>query len=79
MERFTVKPEPIIHEPDLITITELAARLGIGKTKTYALLNTGQLPIRRIRLGEHWRFSRVEVERFCHGGLSDDDINGAAA
>lgn len=79
MERFTLKSSATTHEPDLITVSELAARLGIGRTKLYELLNTGQLPIRRIRLGEHWRFSRVEVERFCHGGLSDDDINGAAA
>jgi len=71
------KPTP--QEADLITISELAARLGIGKTKTYALLNAGELPIRRIRLGDHWRFSRLDVERFCHGDGTDERSGSEAA
>lgn len=66
------------QEPDLITIGELSARLGIGKTKTYQMLNSGQLPIRRIRLGEHWRFSRLEVERFCHGEFASNHSGDAS-
>jgi len=52
---------------ELMDIRELAFALGIGKTKAYDLLNRGQLPVRPLRVGEAWRFSRREVERFCHG------------
>lgn len=58
------------QQPDLLSVAQLSQRLGFGKTKTYRLLNSGELPFRRIRLGEQWRFSRLEVERFCHDQLA---------
>lgn len=60
---------PSYHEPDLLTVSQTIARLNIGRTKFYEMLDSGELPFRRIRLGSHMRFSRLEVERFCHGDL----------
>lgn len=67
--------------PELLTIGELATILGIGKTKTYALLNSGQLldtfGIRAVRVGDHWRFPRRDVERFLDGEQAPDHDRAA--
>ena len=56
---------------ELLTVDETCAALNIGRSKFYKLLGAEELPIRRIRLGDHWRFSRQDVERFCHGETTE--------
>jgi excisionase family DNA binding protein len=70
----TTKTNPMPAE--LLTVAETCAALNIGRTKFYSLLNAGELPFRRVRLGEHWRFSRREVERYCHGDLASQLAGG---
>jgi excisionase family DNA binding protein len=36
-------PQPVVID-QLLTITQAAARLGLGRTKVYDLINTNQLP-----------------------------------
>jgi excisionase family DNA binding protein len=36
------QPQPVIDQ--LLTITQAAAKLGIGRTKLYDLINNNQLP-----------------------------------
>lgn len=37
------QPQPVIMD-QLLTVTEAAAKLGIGRTKLYDLINNNQLP-----------------------------------
>lgn len=52
---------------ELLTVAETCAALGMGRTKLYKMLKTGTLPVRAVRVGDVWRFSRRDVEHFCHG------------
>ena len=52
---------------EMLTVTETLTALNIGRTKFYKLLKTGRLPVRCVRVGETWRCSRRDVERYCHG------------
>lgn len=54
-------------QSELLTVIETCAALNIGRTKLYKLMKTGQLPVRAVRVGDVWRFSRRDVERYCHG------------
>lgn len=54
-------------QAELLTVTETYTALNIGRTKFYKLLNSGRLPVRCVRVGDTWRCSRRDVERYCHG------------
>jgi excisionase family DNA binding protein len=60
-------------------IAEVAGALTIGKTTVYMLLGRGDLPIRAVRVGYHWRVSRRDVMAFCHGELIEEHNNVEAA
>jgi excisionase family DNA binding protein len=57
-------------EPILLTVEQVAARLGIARTRVYHLIATGELP--SIKLGASRRVEAVEVVRFV-GRLRDAD------
>lgn len=75
MARFT-SPEPgerTVRRPlesklpdDLLSAGQVARRLGISEHKVYDLAAAGQIP-GAIRLGSHWRFSTVKIDRWLHG------------
>ncbi|MGI8924875.1 MAG: helix-turn-helix domain-containing protein [Fimbriimonadales bacterium] len=47
---------------DFYTVNEVAAKLALGKTATYQLINAGR--IRTVRFGSAVRVSAAELERF---------------
>jgi excisionase family DNA binding protein len=49
---------PIEHEPDLMTLDELARRLGWSYGATYEAARAGTLPIPVIKIGRRYMFSR---------------------
>lgn len=65
---------------ELLTVTETYTALNIGRTKFYKLLKTGRLPVRCVRVGDVWRCSRRDVERYCHGepGAAETSTSEAA-
>jgi excisionase family DNA binding protein len=48
-------------QPHLLKISEVAIRLGIGRSKVYAMLSAGELKARK--LGRAVRVSEAEVDR----------------
>jgi len=49
-------------EKRLLRVDEAATRLGIGKTKTWELVNRGEL--RSVRIGRSVRIVAADVDRF---------------
>lgn len=54
------------REPDLLTIPQAAARIGIHRDTLYRLAATGQFPP-AVRIGARWLVSVPRLERFLHG------------
>lgn len=68
-----LKTQSNTRPAELLTVAETCAALGMGRTKLYKLLKEGALPVRAVRVGDVWRFSRRDVERFCHGEPANGD------
>jgi excisionase family DNA binding protein len=49
----------------LYTSPEISTLLGIGRTKLYELINTGDLPV--VRIGRSVRIYRPELEEWLEG------------
>jgi len=49
-------------QPELLRIREVAALLGIGRTKAWQLVATGEIPA--VRLGRCVRIPRKALERW---------------
>lgn len=59
---------PTTEEPErLLSIREVADRLGVGLTTAYRLCNAGRLPVRRI--GGSRRVRPDDLERFIEASL----------
>lgn len=69
-----------------ITVTELASRLGVGRTTAWSMVNNGTIP--RVQVGgprsrvlirvsdvEAWLASAATIASPTTGGVEDDDIN----
>jgi len=56
-------------EPLLLTASEAARRLGIGRTTLYELVKAGK--IEEVHIGRCARFHRDEVDRFAASLASD--------
>lgn len=54
--------------PQLISVRDLAARLGIGRTMAYALVAAGE--IRSIRIGDRVLIPASEPDRFIADHLA---------
>ena len=48
--------------PDLLTTTQVQDLLQVDRTTIYRMVESGRLPA--IRVGNQWRFSRPEIERW---------------
>jgi excisionase family DNA binding protein len=64
------KEEPMqsipLSEPDIISISEAARRIGIHTDTLYRLARQGQFPP-AIKIGRRWRVSVPRLQRFLHG------------
>jgi len=47
---------------DVLTIDELAAYLKLAKSTAYKLAQEGKIPGQKV--GRHWRFHRVAIDRW---------------
>ena len=45
-------------ERDMLTLEEIAQRMGIGMTAAYELAGQDRLPVPAIRVGRQFRFSK---------------------
>ncbi len=57
-------------EKATLTVTEPAHVLGVGRSKTYHMLHTNELPVAPIRFGRRIVFSRTKVEEFLDAILT---------
>jgi excisionase family DNA binding protein len=49
------------HGADVLTVEDVAGRLGIGRNQAYALVQLGHIPA--LRYGRRWLIPRVAFER----------------
>jgi excisionase family DNA binding protein len=61
--RYTFRPS---EAPDVLTLEQLAQFLQVAEDVALALVETGELPGRRV--GDEWRFSREAVVAWLEGG-----------
>lgn len=47
---------------DIMTVTEVASFLGVGKNRIYELLNEGT--IKGFRMGRTWKISKLALEKY---------------
>lgn len=62
---------PIPQTRDLLTVDELIAVTGWGRTFTYQGAKTDSLPIPTLRSGRKYYFSRAAYERWLRGDQRD--------
>lgn len=58
-------PVPVGKETSILTVlsvSEVAEYLGVGKNRVYELLNTGKL--NGFRMGFTWKISRMALENY---------------
>ena len=61
--------------PDIMSINELRSALGIGRTKAYELVNTGE--IRSIKVGKAIRIPKTSLLDYVKGsGYNVDHADG---
>lgn len=61
----TSNPVPVEKENSILTVlsvSEVAEYLGVGKNRIYELLNTGKL--KGFRMGSTWKISRIALENY---------------
>jgi len=58
-------PVPPLHEPLLLDSLGVARLLGIGRTKAFQLMASGDLPV--VRIGRCVRVSRAAVDVWIDG------------
>ena len=52
--------------PDCVDVNDLQKMLGIKRTKTYELLQSGE--IKSIKIGKDYRISKLNVIAYLYGG-----------
>ena len=53
---------PAEKENSVLSVSEVAEYLGVGKNRVYELLNTGKL--NGFRMGSTWKISRMALENY---------------
>jgi excisionase family DNA binding protein len=56
----------------LLRIPEVMSMLGLGRTKVYQLIATGELPV--VRVGRAVRISRVALEKWVEERQQQDSL-----
>jgi len=59
---------------DVLTITELACYLKIPKSTLYKLVREGSIPSQKI--GRHWRFRKIAIDRWLDETRANDRGSG---
>ena len=65
------------HRPMLLTVRDVEAELQLGRTRTYELIRSGQIPV--IRLGRSVRIPREALRRWIDDhsiGVARGDAEG---
>jgi excisionase family DNA binding protein len=57
---------PIVAEPDLLTIEQAGAFIGLAKQTMYILVSKGKIP--HMKKGKKLYFSRAEIEQYIRSG-----------
>jgi len=65
------------HLPDILSITDLRSALGIGRTKAYELIHTGE--IRSIRIGKAIRIPKKALLDYVNGFVYNQNRNGVGS
>ena len=60
------QPANYVVKPDLMTLTEVCAYLGLSRFTVYRLINHKKLPA--VKSGGRWRFARDDLRRFLTRG-----------
>jgi len=63
------------HPQLLLTVTEAAARLGIGRTFMYELISTGAIP--SVRVGRLRRIRATDLEAYAAGLATVENTDAA--
>jgi excisionase family DNA binding protein len=63
------------HRPMLLTVRDVEAELQLGRTRTYELIRSGQIPV--IRLGRSVRIPREALRRWIDDHYASPDPGGA--
>jgi len=50
---------------EVMSVEDVAGRLGIGRNQAYALVQLGQIPA--LRFGRRWLIPRVAIDRLLAG------------
>lgn len=58
---------------DVLTIDDLAVYLKIPKSTLYKLVREGKIPSQKI--GRHWRFRKVAIDRWLDETRTNDPIS----
>jgi len=56
---------------DILTIEELSEYLRISKSTLYKLVREGKIPSQKV--GRHWRFSKVAIEKWMENTSTPSD------
>jgi len=59
---------------DVLTIEELSTYLKIPKSTLYKLVREGKIPCQKV--GRHWRFLKVAIDRWLEEGPADTKDGG---
>ena len=59
---------------EVLTIGELSAYLKIPKSTLYKLVREGKIPCQKV--GRHWRFLKVAIDRWLEEGPADTKEGG---
>ena len=59
-----------VAQPDLLTVTDAARRVGIHPDSLYRLIRAGKFPP-AVKIGGSWRVSVPKLERFLHGDANE--------
>lgn len=58
---------------DILTIDELSTYLKISKSTLYKLVREGKIPSQKV--GRHWRFRKVAIDRWLDDTRSQESIS----
>ena len=52
-------------DPNMLSVEDVAAELGVHRRTVYAYINAGRLPA--VRIGKGWKVHRERLEAFKRG------------
>jgi excisionase family DNA binding protein len=65
--------------PELLSVTQAAQCLGLGRATLYRLLATGLVPVDQFRIGRDTRLSRRQIEAWLEGRFTSRTLPASTA